>query len=486
MARINLTDKYIESSKRVPASGRVDYHDALVPGLAMRVSSTGHRAFILVARYPSNPKNPTRRALGDYGAITLEQARVKAREWLTLLNQGTDPKIEETKRRAAALRSQQNNFGYVAEEFLKRYVKGPSFCELERLAAELRKAQPDLKPPAALRKVMADPANRTLLAKSKKEGLVKKIPADTIIRAEFIKKWHTRPITEILPEECASAIRAIVDRGTPGQAHTAFEQLRRLYSWAIGTNQFGVTSSPVATLRPADLIGHKEVRNRVLIDAELRAVWDAAAGGYVPPKQDGLRVRAPTDAKQMNYPYGPLIRLLILTGQRENEVAGMRWSEVDFEQKLWTIPADRMKGKEARTHEVPLAPDTLALLKSLPRFKGDYVFTTTDGAKPVNGFSKAKERIDKLSEVKGWIFHDLRRTARTHFSALPVPDMVRELVIAHAQPALHQVYDQHSYRDEKRECLTLWEARLRGILAPKPPAEVTDLESERVRRVSSK
>lgn len=465
MARINLTNKYIESDKRVPASGRVDYQDVLVPGLALRVSSTGHRAFVLTARYPSHPKNPTRRALGNYGALTLEQARVKAREWLALLSKGTDPKVEEARQRAVALRSQQNNFGYVAEEFLKRYVKGPAFCELERLAAELRKTQTSLTPPIALRRVMAVHANQDLVMRSKKEGLVKKIPADSIIRAEFIEKWAVRPITDILPEECASAIRTIVDRGTPAQAHTAFEHLRRLFSWAIGTNQFGIIISPVATLRPSDLIGRKKVRRRVLLNTELRAIWEAAAGRYVPPKVEGARLRASCLEDEMGYPYGPIVRLMILTGQRENEVAGMRWSEIDFSQNLWTIPAERMKGKNARTHEVPLAPDALALVKSLPRFGGDYVFTTSNGSKPVNGFSNAKERLDKLSKVEDWVFHDLRRTTRTHFSALPVPDMVRELVIAHAQPILHQTYDLHSYRDEKLECLTLWELRLQGILA---------------------
>jgi integrase len=170
----------------------------------------------------------------------------------------------------------------------------------------------------------------------------------------------------------------------------------------------------------------------------------------------------------MGYPYGPLIRLLVLTGQREREVSDMTWSEINFDQALWTIPAVRMKGD--RAHEVPLAPKTLALLRSLPRFSaGEFVFTTTDGAKAVNGFSKAKVRIDRLSGVEKWKFHDLRRTMRTHLSALPVQDMVRELVIAHARPGLQKVYDQHTYRSKKRECLELWAARLKGIVEPPPP-----------------
>jgi integrase len=161
------------------------------------------------------------------------------------------------------------------------------------------------------------------------------------------------------------------------------------------------------------LIGKREARDRGLSDAELRAIWDAA--------------------EAMGYPYGPCIRLLVLTGQREREVADMRWSEADFDRRLWTIPAARMKG--GRAHEVPLAPAAAALLEALPRFTGECVFTTTGREKPINGFGKAKVRIDKLSGVGGWVFHDLRRTMRTHLSALPVQDLVRELVIAHASRA---------------------------------------------------
>jgi Arm DNA-binding domain len=79
VARINLTDRFIDSDKRTPTQGRADYLDAIVPGLTLRVTSKGHRSFVIVARYPINPKNPTRRAPGDYGEITLEEARERAR-----------------------------------------------------------------------------------------------------------------------------------------------------------------------------------------------------------------------------------------------------------------------------------------------------------------------------------------------------------------------------------------------------------------------
>jgi integrase len=181
----------------------------------------------------------------------------------------------------------------------------------------------------------------------------------------------------------------------------------------------------------------------------------------------------------MAYPYGPVFQLLILTGQREREISDASWSEIDFEKRLLTIPAARMKG--GRAHEVPLAPMATGLLEDLPRWVAGCVFSTTSGAKPINGFSKAKARIDKLSGVSDWVFHDLRRTVRTHLSALPVQDLVRELVIAHAKPGLHRVYDLHAYQDEKRHCLELWEKRLMAIVEP-PPPNVADLEAARIAR----
>jgi integrase len=221
--------------------------------------------------------------------------------------------------------------------------------------------------------------------------------------------------------------------------------------------------SPCDRMKPKDVIGNKAVRRRVLNDAELRALWQATEG--------------------LGYPYGPIFRMLALTGQRKSEVAEARWREFDLGGRLWVIPADRMKMDAA--HVVPLTDEVSALLAQLPRSKkGDHVFSTTFGAKPVNGFSKAKELLDKRMlavlregaedsesiELEPFVIHDIRRTMRTGLSALPVPDMVRELVIAHARPGLHQVYDQYSYLDEKRHALELWAVRLRSIVDPKAGA----------------
>ena len=148
-----------------------------------------------------------------------------------------------------------------------------------------------------------------------------------------MKRWGPRPITDIQPDEVRRGHPRHRQTGPPYQAHNALGYLRRLYSWAIGTREFGVTSSPVAGLRPADLIGKRQARDRVLTDDELRAVWVACGGRFDAGALADARRRdrKPDATDALGYPYGPLFRLLILTGQREREVADMSWSEIDFD-----------------------------------------------------------------------------------------------------------------------------------------------------------
>src|ERR1700712_118828 len=122
MARINLTDRFIKTRKAAPAGCREEYLDGLVPGLALLVTDKGAKSFVLIARYPLKPKNPTRRALGSYGALSLDDARERAREWLGLIRRGVDPRIEEGRQRASQKAGQANTFQAVAEAFLDRYA----------------------------------------------------------------------------------------------------------------------------------------------------------------------------------------------------------------------------------------------------------------------------------------------------------------------------------------------------------------------------
>jgi integrase len=156
----------------------------------------------------------------------------------------------------------------------------------------------------------------------------------------------------------------------------------------------------------------------------------------------------------------------------------MAWSEVDLAKGIWTIPAERMKADAP--HIVPLAPEAVAILESLPRWTGPFVFSTTGGARPISGFSKMKTRIDTAiaEPIEPWRFHDLRRTMRTGLSALRIPDTVSELCIAHTQKGLHKVYDQHAYLDEKRHAFEAWANRVMSIVDPGEASNVISIAAK--------
>jgi integrase len=199
-----------------------------------------------------------------------------------------------------------------------------------------------------------------------------------------------------------------------------------------------------------------------LSDAELRTFWHASG--------------------RMGYPYGPALRLLALTGCRREEVGAASWSEIDVGKAVFTVPPARFKTNA--THVVPLSADALAIIAELPRWEeGDYVFSTRDGRMPIDGWSKAKARLDQFMaeemgrEVEPFVIHDVRRTVRTRLSSL-VPSEIAELVIGHTLKGMHKVYDQHTYLSEKRDALERWAAKLRDITQP-PPENVVPIKKAR-------
>jgi len=208
-------------------------------------------------------------------------------------------------------------------------------------------------------------------------------------------------------------------------------------------------------------------RQRVLTDPEIALLWRATQGQI----RNGV---------ESTYPGGPFARLLLLTAVRRSEAAHMTWSEVDLDNALWVIPSHRTKS--GAPHEVPLSGMAVDLLKSLPRFAGDFVFSAKGGRAPIKGFGKFKDTIDARAAelappgIAGWRFHDLRRTARTNLSSLGVSLFIAELILGHAQKGVHGIYDVYRYQTEKREALERWASKLRDIVTP-PPANVVPIKA---------
>jgi integrase len=176
-----------------------------------------------------------------------------------------------------------------------------------------------------------------------------------------------------------------------------------------------------------------------------------------------------------------MTRLLIVTGQRRDEVARMRWEEVDFERRLWTLPRERVKAD--RPHEVPLSSIALDVLKAVPRIAGSPYILTTNGAAPSSGFAKNKRKLDGLlpADMTPWRLHDLRRTAASGMARLGINLPVIEKVLNHASGSFAGVvgiYQRHSFADEKRAALEAWGRHVNALVSGKP-AKVVRLREKR-------
>src|SRR4051794_32274897 len=210
---------------------------------------------------------------------------------------------------------------------------------------------------------------------------------------------------------------------------------RACYQWAIKRGT--LSANPFAAL-PA--IGAKAKRERVLTDDELAAIWRAASA--------------------MAAPFGPIVRLLILTGQRREEVAGMTWAELSDDLTTWTIGADR--AKNGAPHRVPLAGPAREILRALPHVS-ELVIPGDRPPAPFSGWSKAKARLDARCGVSGWVLHDLRRTMATNLQRLGVRLEVTEAVLNHisgSRAGIIGIYQRYDWADEKRAALDAWAAHL--------------------------
>jgi integrase len=227
----------------------------------------------------------------------------------------------------------------------------------------------------------------------------------------------------------------IADRGAPIQANRVLAYLRRLFNWCIERDL--ISGSPVSGLKaPA----REQSRERVLSHEEIQAILKGA--------------------DEMGYPFGPMVKLLILTGQRLNEVATAPWSEFDFDNALWKLPGSRTKN--GRAHVVHLSPASLGVMNGLPRLDGSDLLFTTTGTTPISGFSRAKKRLDRLSDTTDWTFHDLRRSFATHVTeTLKCSPVVTDRILNHVSGSVKGVaaiYQRGEYLEERKQVLEEWGA----------------------------
>jgi integrase len=402
-----LTVKSLENLK--PGLARREVPDGLLSGLYFIVQPSGKRSWAVRYRASGRPRKLT---LGQYPSVDLKSARELARSALAKVAGGADPGAEKKAAKAAAIVPANDMVEAVVGRFVSHYVR---------------------------RQLKASTAHEV----------------ERILGKEVAGSWRGRRLSQIGRADIHNLLDSIVERGSPITANRALSWLRRMCNWAVERGVLG--ANPCAGIRAPST---ETVRDRVLSDAELKAVWEAA--GALEPV------------------YAGFIKLLILTGQRLREVSEMEWKEIDLDARLWTLPGKR--AKNGVQHEIPMPDLAIEILKACPRIAGsDFVFTVS-GRRPIQGHHIVKRRLDKLMPgTPSWTMHDIRRTVASGMARLGVNLPFIEKLLNHVSGSfagIVGVYQRHSFADEKRAAMQTWARYVEAIVRGEAAANVVSMKAK--------
>jgi integrase len=399
---VRLTVKAVEAMR--PGAERREIPDAHMPGLYLVLQPSGAKSWAVRYRHQGVPRKHT---IGAFPAVDLKSARELGGKALRAVAEGRDPGREKAEARSTRIDSVDR----IVEEFLERHVR------------------------------------RSNRVRTQEE-------TERLFRLHILPRWRGRMIRDISRRDVIEMVDRVVDSGSPVAANRALTVAKTFFYWCVARDV--LTASPAQGVKPPTI---EKSRDRVLDDAELKLVWEAAG--------------------QVGYPFGTMTRLLFATGQRRDEVAKMRWEEISLERRLWTLPRERVKAD--RPHEVPLSTLALGILKAVPRLADSPYVLTTNGAAPSSGFAKNKRKLDGLlpTGMPAWRLHDARRTVASGMARLGINLPVIEKVLNHSSGSfagIVAVYQRHDFADEKRAALERWSDFVSDLVSDKPaPKKVVKL-----------
>lgn len=302
---------------------------------------------------------------------------------------------------------------------------------------------------------------KTLIEQFDKRHLSSLRSRDTVKREldrHVVSEWGERDIHDITKRDVIDLLDGIADTGRIITANRVRAYLNKFLNWCVERDI--LATSPAIGVKPA---AKESSRDRVLSDDEIRWLWQAC--------------------ETAGQPWGPLAKVLLLTGQRLGEVAGMRDAEITGD--LWHLSAERTKN--GRAHDVPLSEAVRDVLAGMERIEGRAgLYHTTNGRTPVSGFHKGRMHLaEHMAEAAGrlvphWTFHDLRRTCATGMARLGIPVRVTEAVLNHVSGTgggIVGVYQRHDYADEKRQAIEAWSRYVLSVVEGKPGNVVSIAEA---------
>jgi integrase len=402
---------------RPPAEGYITVWDTGLPGFGLRISSKGRRSWICLYRVAGGKLVPE--TLGTMSLIpSLAEARNRARASMDAARSGVHPVQARKQKQAAeekAAEEQAYRLEQLIEDFIRKHHHGSRPRTIDAVRRLCKRALP----------------------------YIGSKPVKQIVKADI------RDMIDKLSETRINAWRGVDTGGALVEASGVLRHLRSCFRWALDNDL--VATDPTLGIRdPAGKKGARE-RTRVLSDPEIKALWQVA--------------------EEIGYPFGPIVQLLLLTGQREREVGDLVWSEIKG--RVWTLPGERAKNH--RAHDIHLSDLAFEILDKLPRFVGDagYLFSI-DGTRPVQSYSDAKARIDRrlgelLPGMEPWVLHDLRRTCTTGMARLGIPPHVADKVLNHRTGVISGVagvYNKFQYLDDREDALDRWGEFVEALVYP--------------------
>ena len=277
------------------------------------------------------------------------------------------------------------------------------------------------------------------------------------IFGKYVKpKWRNRSVADIRKSDVVALLDDIEDGHGVYMANRTLAAIRKMFNWAMDERGI-IETTPIG--RKMMRAGEKP-RERHLNDDEIRAIWRAA--------------------DELTYPFGQFTKLLMLTGQRRQEVASMRWEQIEGD--VWTLPASATKSN--RPHTVPLSKLTLQVIADIPRIgESGLVFTTNDRT-PISGFSKAKTTLGQISNVTNWRYHDLRATMATRMETqLNLPPHIIGALLNHdpkSYKGITAVYTRGDPIEGKRLAINAWASLLMQIIGAANRENIIELDASGV------
>jgi integrase len=409
-----LTPLTVERTQ--PKAARQEIPDSVTSGLYFIVQPSGVKSWAVRYRFDRKPWKYT---LGRYPAVELGPARDLAKAALEAVDKGINPALGKKATRPTRARPEP----------------GAADAEVADIKAE------DLTRESPVRDVWKGYLKVHLIPEATASSVER---FKGIFEKHVLPKWRDRQIAGIVKADALTVIDAALLRGQSAK-NSAITVLSSFFNWCMDRNL--IEHSPVERVKKIKM----KSRKRKLSDDEIRIFWEGCDAL-------GSLVKASPSRKKPAAQFGKMFQLLLLTGCRRTEVAEIARDEVNFKNRIWTIPGERTKTKEE--HQVYLCDAALAILMALPRVaKVQYFFSTT-GKSPSSGFSKAKKRLDKLAVLPHYTLHDLRRSFDTGCARIGIRNEVIERCLNHSLG----VYNRHDYEKEMADAWMKWGTHLAGLV----------------------